>query len=178
MVRGQLVQLRTLGQNRPIPAVRSFAEAAPKIATGDEATSCWVAATRAARIIRPYDQLPAQAQRYRIWLIGHPKCGVAEGEDYLPDEFAAIAARRANDPEPMRAVPLIVIVPTRLTIPQNVEPAAWQQEYRENMADLARLSRQGRLVMDPLSGHHVHLDNPQVVVRAIREVIREMSRRL
>jgi pimeloyl-ACP methyl ester carboxylesterase len=168
MVRGQLVQLRTLAQNRPIPAARF--EAPSKVVTAD--TSCWARATAAARIVRPYDQLPAQAQRYRVWLVGHPRCG-PEGEDYLPDEFEAMAARRARDPQPLGAIPLIVIAQGRLsTPPPNVSLDSAQREYADRMADLSRLSQRGRVVTDTLSGHHVHLDNPRVVVTAIRDVLR------
>lgn len=178
MVRGQLVQLRTLAQDRPIPAVRSFAQAPPKMATGDEAASCRAKATAVARIVRPYDQLPAQAQRYRIWLLSHPKCGGGPGEDYLPDEFAAIAARRGHDPQPLGAIPLIVIAQAKLGAPPpGVSAEASRQEYSENMTDLSRLSRQGRVVADTLSGHHVHLDNPRLVVGAIRDVVREVAQR-
>lgn len=177
MIRGQLVQLRSLAQGRPIPAVRSFADAPPRISSGDERTSCWARAAAAARIVRPYDQLPAQAQRYRIWLLSHPRCGDEQDQDYLPDEFAAIAAHRGRDPQPLGGIPLIVIAPARLATPQGVSADAWRQEYSENMADLSRLSRQGRVVTDTLSGHHVHLDNPRTVVAAIRDVLRESAHR-
>lgn len=177
LVRGQWVRLRTLAQNRPIPPVHSLAEAPPKIATGDEATSCWAKSTADARIVRPYDQLPAQAQRYRIWLLGHPKCSGLGGEDYLPDEFEAMAAGRALDPQPLGAIPLIVIAPIPRGSPPTVSPDAWRQEYADNMGDLARLSRQGRVIADSLSGHHVHLDNPRIVITAIRDVVRDLAQR-
>jgi pimeloyl-ACP methyl ester carboxylesterase len=46
-----------------------------------------------------------------------------------------------------------------------------QQEKDDQKADLARLSRNAKLVRDPSSGHHIHVDNPELVARSIEEVI-------
>jgi pimeloyl-ACP methyl ester carboxylesterase len=37
--------------------------------------------------------------------------------------------------------------------------------------DLSRLSRNSRFILDPTSGHAIHIDNPQLVARAIEEVV-------
>ncbi len=176
VVRGQLVQLRTLAQDRTVPPVHSLAEAPPTAATGEEAAACQLTAAPDAKIVRPYDQLPAQPRQYRIWLLAHPKCGMSDGEDYLPEELADVAARRTAGPQPLGAIPLIVVVPGRLSTPRGVSPEAWRREYADNMADLSRLSRNGRVVADSVSGHHVQLDNPRVVVAAIWDVLRDLRR--
>jgi len=46
-----------------------------------------------------------------------------------------------------------------------------QQEKAAEQEDLARLSNNSRFVADPTSGHHIHLENSVLVVRAIREVV-------
>lgn len=52
-----------------------------------------------------------------------------------------------------------------------------RQEKREEKADLARLSRNSKLVRDPSSGHSIHVDNPRLVARAIEEVIEVASKK-
>lgn len=44
------------------------------------------------------------------------------------------------------------------------------------MNDLADLSSRGRVVTHTQSGHHIQLDAPGVVIRAIRDVIAEAQR--
>jgi len=46
---------------------------------------------------------------------------------------------------------------------------------RELQQELSRLSTAGRLVVAQGSGHYVQLDRPDVVVRAIRELVKELS---
>jgi hypothetical protein len=46
-----------------------------------------------------------------------------------------------------------------------------REEKDEQKADLARLSRNSKLIRDPSSGHDIQIDNPQLVVRAIEEVL-------
>jgi KaiC/GvpD/RAD55 family RecA-like ATPase len=40
--------------------------------------------------------------------------------------------------------------------------------------DLSKLSTRGRLVLDSLSGHHVQLDNPMLVVNVIRQMMAQV----
>jgi pimeloyl-ACP methyl ester carboxylesterase len=57
-------------------------------------------------------------------------------------------------------------------IPVVVITAASQpQAVREEHARIARLSSRGRHVIAGVGGHWIHLDQPEVVVRAIRDVI-------
>jgi hypothetical protein len=40
-----------------------------------------------------------------------------------------------------------------------------------------RLSRNAKLVRDPSSGHHIHVDNPELVAQSIEEVIQAALQR-
>ena len=168
--RGQFVLMRTLASDRPVPPVHSFAESPPPPATGVDADSCRARAERTARIVRPYDQLRAQAQRYRIWALQHPACG-SGGDDYFAEQMAAYYNRWSTDPHPLGDLPLIVVLGTRdRSPPPGLSEADWKSDSMR--IDLSRLSRRGRMVTDSLSGHHVQLDNPTLVVTLIREVLR------
>jgi hypothetical protein len=50
------------------------------------------------------------------------------------------------------------------------EPAHARQ-HRQEHAAVARLSRNGRLVVAEQSRHHVQLDEPELVVTIIRQVV-------
>lgn len=167
--RGQFVLMRTLATDRPIPPVHTFAESPPVPAASADADSCRARALRSARIVRPYDQLRAQAQHYRVWALQHPPCGQWQ-DDLFAEQMAAFFNRWASDPHPLGDLPLIVVL-GQSTRPPGLSEADWRSDSLR--IDLSRLSRRGRLVTDSLSGHHVQLDNPGLVVSLIREVLRE-----
>jgi pimeloyl-ACP methyl ester carboxylesterase len=66
--------------------------------------------------------------------------------------------------------PLIVLVGTRPD-PRAVTPEDVAREKAEEIEDQPRISRNSKLVRDPSSGHHIHVDNPKLVADAIGEVI-------
>jgi pimeloyl-ACP methyl ester carboxylesterase len=169
--RGQWVLPRTLATDRTIPTPRAWKEAPPKLWTGADAESCRAQAARNARIWRPYDQLRAEAQRYRVWLLQHPWCVVRE-DDYFAEEMAAFYAEWTSAANPLQELPLVVVMGTQKSAPP---PGLSEADLRSDSLriDLSRLSRRGRLVTDSLSGHHVQLDNPPLVLSAIRGIVRE-----
>jgi pimeloyl-ACP methyl ester carboxylesterase len=171
--RGQWVIPRLLATDRPVPAVRSMSESPPRPLPAAEADSCRARAERNARIFRPYDQLRAQAQRYRLWALQHPACVAVEGVDvHFAEEMAAFFNRWSAATHPLGDLPLIVIMGTRPRMPPpGLSLAEWKSDSLR--LDLSRLSRRGRLVEDSLSGHHVQLDNPALVVTLIRDLLRQ-----
>lgn len=173
--RGGLVRFRTLATGRPIPPVHSLDQSPPARATGQDLTTCRQEASTSI-IEAPFDKLPPLEQRYHLWAVRHPACLVGQ-EDYLPDEMAALHARREKTPQPLDGVALIVVAAVPGGSPPGVTLDNWRQEKAAHMSDLGRLSTRGRVVTDTLSGHHIQLDHPAVVIRAIRDVIAESMRR-
>jgi hypothetical protein len=48
---------------------------------------------------------------------------------------------------------------------------AFEEEHRRDHAAIAAMSRNGKLVIARHSGHHVQLDEPELVIKSIREVL-------
>ena len=167
--RAQFVVPRTLAADRPIPAARALAEQPPVLLARAECDSIRARAARNARIVRPFDQLDAQAQRYRIWALSNPACVIAE-DDYFAEEMAGFFDQWATSPHPLGDRPVIVVSgAARRSPPPGLSEAEWRSDSLR--IDLSRLSSRGRLVTDSLSGHHVHLDNPRLIARLTRELI-------
>ena len=78
-------------------------------------------------------------------------------------------ARQAN-PTPLGDRPLIVAAGTRSDPIVNV-PADIQNEKAAELLDQPRISRNSKLVTDPASGHHIHVDNPKLVATVIEDVV-------
>jgi pimeloyl-ACP methyl ester carboxylesterase len=72
---------------------------------------------------------------------------------------------RENRPYPLGDLPLIALSQGKRS-----------PEGKAMQADLARLSRRGRLTIVAQSGHRIHQDAPEAVIAAIREVVEAMRK--
>ena len=100
-------------------------------------------------------------------------------DDYLAEEFQQMYLSRTTNPEPLGNRPLIVLAAGKQPPPPGTSEELWKelrQEKDDQKTDLARLSRNSKLVRDPSSGHAIHVDNPQLVAHAIEEVLEAASK--
>ena len=67
-------------------------------------------------------------------------------------------------------MPLIVTA-QRKSNADGPDGVKFADEHREEQTALATMSRNGSLVIAAESGHHVQIEQPQLVVDAIRQVI-------
>jgi pimeloyl-ACP methyl ester carboxylesterase len=119
------------------------------------------AATTLRRLVGEVQKLPPELWPAVAAHWSRPKCFVAMARHLsgLPRSAREIAATGS-----LGAMPLVVIT-----------AASQPPAVREEHARIARLSSRGRHVIAGAGGHWIHLDQPDVVVRAIRDVI-EMAR--
>lgn len=115
----------------------------------------------------PLDRLPAVVPKARHWAMGKlidevgllPR-GMAVAESWR-QEFTALRRQRLDDPHPLGDLPLIAIERGK------DRDEVWQAQQKQ----LGALSRLGHLLRADDSGHMIHLYQPDVVTRAIREVV-------
>ena len=96
------------------------------------------------------------------------------GESYLADEFQQLYEARKTKPLPLGDLPLIVLAGAKDRMSSREmsrEERELHQEKASEQEDLARLSSNSRFVADPTSGHHIYVENPALVVDAIRDVV-------
>src|SRR5436190_20277200 len=79
---------------------------------------------------------------------------------------ASIPARRAATDRPY----------PRNTRRKRSERKALEAEHRRDHETIAAISRKGKLVIATHSGHHIQLDEPQLVIESIREVLEAMRK--
>jgi pimeloyl-ACP methyl ester carboxylesterase len=74
-------------------------------------------------------------------------------------------------------LPLVVLTASRRHLKQKVDPA-FEKNWQQLQTELARLSASSthRVVAD--SGHYLHLDQPQVVLEAVRAVVEATNHKL
>ena len=117
----------------------------------------------------PFNKLPPEAQRARRWMHARPTWMAANNSPFFAEEVAESKADRQRNPQPLADKPLIVLTRGK---PITGERAAEREEnHKRNQADLVTLSRRGKQVIAANSGHHIQIDEPELVVEAIREVL-------
>jgi pimeloyl-ACP methyl ester carboxylesterase len=110
----------------------------------------------------PYDRLPADAQRMRTWSFGQVKHWATNDNPFAGEELSALATE-LRKPYPLGNLPLVVISRGLDT----------DQELSRNQATLVGLSRRGRQVIAKSSVHEIMITEPDVVAKAIREVLND-----
>jgi hypothetical protein len=81
--------------------------------------------------------------------------------DSWRQESIALRRQRLSEAHPLGDLPLTVLARTKDNDPRR----------RKLQTELAALSKVGRLVWAENSGHEIHLYRPDVVVKAIREMV-------
>ena len=170
-INGELVRLAERSTGRPIPAPLAsnpFRESdlAPSVRAQIEA-----AARQAASMANepPRNKLPAESQRMRVWALSQVKHYVAHFNPFDSEELALMVAEQDRKPHPFGDLPLVVL--SRGT-PAHTGESQWIEDERvKGQAALVNLSSKGRQVIATGSGHHIQIEDPELVVSAIREVL-------
>jgi pimeloyl-ACP methyl ester carboxylesterase len=169
---GRVVASSSLATGRALPSIKTSGplriddippEALSQIRAG-------LAAARQHANDPPRDKLPADAQRMRAWALGRVGHVVAGVNPFEHEELAALRSRPREELQSLDSLPLIVITRGR---PDETGPnaAALEQEHKQDLAVIAGRSRRGRNIIAAKSGHHVQLDEPELVINTILEVI-------
>jgi len=123
----------------------------------------------------PRNKLPLDAQRMRSWTLGQLGHIAAAVNPFENEELKELRDQRASSEYPLGAMPLIVI--TRgISEKEGPDGEAFAAEHLQEHTALAKLSRKGKLIIATHSGHHVQLDEPELVVSSIREVLKSVPK--
>jgi hypothetical protein len=106
----------------------------------------------------------------RAWSTSQVKHSASNDNPYEGDELLAMQADRQKQPYPLGDRPLVVL--TR-GIPEFQGPnAGAQNEARQKeQAELATRARAGKQIVSARSGHHIDLEDPELVAQAVRDVV-------
>ena len=168
---GQPHRIRDGARGRPFPEPRIELDEELIIATKDHLTTPAEGALEA-----PLDRLPAAAQLIWRWAQSLPigRMGQRAELDWSPEELARFHQERIGHRATLGRIPLIVLARTEGGYPSGMQISAdsLERERRALQSDLAALSSNGQLRYAAHSGHNIHLEDPDFVVAAIREVAR------
>jgi pimeloyl-ACP methyl ester carboxylesterase len=168
IMNGKLVRVRMLSKGRQIPAPRTSITTADALSPKEkERIEAMIKQFKIRpEIEAPFDRLPAVVQSERIWALSQLKHFAATADDYLPEETAKIYAETRAATFPLRNLPLIVLSRSKDDYPPGAAEEM-SKEHRDEQESLSELSRRGKLIVVPNSGHHIQLDAPNAVIGAV-----------
>jgi pimeloyl-ACP methyl ester carboxylesterase len=175
------VRLRELATGRAVPAPQTMRSSPPRPPSPDDVKQFEEMRKMFGppRIEPPFDRLPAAVQRLQLWAAANPKLSAAT-EDFLAEELQLLYVERRAKAHPLGDIPLVVLAAGRSDgAPPGITDDDWKKisdEKRQQKADLATLSTNGVLVVAETSGHHIHLEDPQLVVESIKRVLDAVRR--
>jgi pimeloyl-ACP methyl ester carboxylesterase len=175
---GKIVRVRESASGKSLPEPQTIQSSPPKPPTVDDVKQQEFnrQVFGPPKISPPFDKLPPEMQKLRLWALDNPKL-TAAGEDFWADELQAMYLYRSKKPRPLGEIPLVVLIAGKdedIPAPQGTSAEEWRrfwQEKRRQKEDLVRLSGNSRFMLDEKSGHHIQLDDPQTVFSAIRTVV-------
>ena len=118
----------------------------------------------------PRDKLPPEAQRMRAWALGQLGHIAAGVNPFEIEELAALRAEQAKSEYPF-GDKLLIVLTRGIAEEDGPEGKALEAERRRNHSDIAKRSRQGKLIVAARSGHHIQMDEPELVIQSIRDVM-------
>lgn len=128
----------------------------------------------------PFDKLPPEAQKLQLWAMSLPfsKARI-EGGDFtdMRQDFLAMYKIRSASEHPLDSLPLIVISKSpELDNDDDYKPEqlAWNRALQ---AGLATLSTNSKQIVAQHSGHHIQLDQPDLVISAVLRIVDSVRHR-
>jgi pimeloyl-ACP methyl ester carboxylesterase len=178
-INGKLQRMRGLSQGRVIPAIQTGISAADKTIPAEEKQQLedFLKQIGPPKIEPPYDQLPADIRRVRLWALAQLQHYAADNDPFWAEEFAEMYAARQVRGYPLGDLPLVVLTRGKSEYPDTEDGARLDDERKRQQKDLLSLSSNSRQVVAQKSGHHIQLDDPELVTTAIGDVVNASRRR-
>jgi pimeloyl-ACP methyl ester carboxylesterase len=118
------------------------------------------------KVEEPFDRLPKDLHAARLWA---SRKWVADTDMYQAlvcaeswrQEFIALRRERLRQEHPLGSLPLIVLGRKQMDM----------EMRQKHLNEMKGLSSSGKLIIDEESGHEIHLYKPELVIKAIQDVV-------
>ncbi|WP_426670629.1 alpha/beta hydrolase [Mucilaginibacter sp. McL0603] len=121
----------------------------------------------------PLNKLSVNDQKMQIWAQSQPAYRKAGGNEmnWSPEDVADMYANKGKPEYMLDNIPLVVLSRGNGGYSGLADSAVLESERIQLQRDLAHLSTNSKIIFDNNSGHNIHLDDPALVIDAIRQVI-------
>jgi pimeloyl-ACP methyl ester carboxylesterase len=120
----------------------------------------------------PLDKLPDSIQKRQIWAQSQPGFRIAAGNEmnWSPEDVAAMYANKGRPEYMLGSKPLFVLSKKKGYYGNAPDSVQLEKTRLQLQEDLAHLSTNSKHIVDKNSGHNIHLEDPALVIDAIRQV--------
>jgi pimeloyl-ACP methyl ester carboxylesterase len=170
-VNGKLVRFAETATGRSVPPVKTSNPLRESDIPPDARAQIEAAAKQSVPTANdpPRDKLPVEARRMRTWALSQVKHYAAHVNPFEAEEFALLIADHKKKERPLGDIPLIVLTAGRSEY--GPDEKAIEDARKKDQAALATLSSKGKQVIAAGSGHHIQIEDPELVIKSIREVV-------
>jgi pimeloyl-ACP methyl ester carboxylesterase len=174
---GRRVHASDLTTGQPVPAVKMSNPLRESDIPPNALNQMKAGAASAATHANPGSRanLPPDAQRMRTWALGRWQHLAAAVNPFESDELAELRADRAGKEHPLGELPLVVLT-GGISDETGPDSKSLEDEHQKAQAALATLALNGKQVIAIRSGHHIQLDQPDLVTKAIGDVLNAAGR--
>jgi pimeloyl-ACP methyl ester carboxylesterase len=157
-------RIRNFAKGRVVPAPQEFFS--PQKDTAAQPT------TLNTEIDPPLDKLPDSIQKMQIWAQSQPGIIKAVGAEmeWSPEDVADLYKHQGEAAYMLDDMPLIILTRGKGGFDGRKDSLQLEKERLQAQRALTHLSTNSKQVIDMKSGHNIHVEDPPVVVAAIREV--------
>jgi len=170
-VNGKIERLRLLASaGKKIPSVKRTIDTLTKIPSTKEVEELWNMFGKPS-ISFPFNKLPANIQKIRLWAQSLPKYQIADADDYIPEEFKTMYADSQS--YKIGDKPLMILYSSKNEYPKELGTLrdSLMNDKIGNQHAFLRLSTNSKIIRTANSGHEIFLTEPDLVVSAIKQVI-------
>jgi pimeloyl-ACP methyl ester carboxylesterase len=176
--KGKRVRSRELSEGRTIPPIQTSISIADKTLSPGEIQRIEKLLNRTGplKIEAPFNRLTPRIQKMRLWALAQPQHYASNNENsffeaYKGEEYAEMFSARKAEDYPLGDLPLIVLTRGKSELPDTEEGRQDNEERKREQLDLLRLSRNSKQIIAEASGHDIQLEDPALVIDAVRGVV-------
>jgi pimeloyl-ACP methyl ester carboxylesterase len=120
-----------------------------------------------------FEKLPISVRKMQIWAQSQPALMKAvSGEmDWSPEDVADLYNHRGQPGYTFGEMPLIVLTRGKGGYDGRKDSLQLENGRLQAQRDLTKLSTNSKQIIDVNSGHNIHVEDPAVVIAAIKEVL-------
>jgi pimeloyl-ACP methyl ester carboxylesterase len=174
---GRLVHASDLATGRVVPAVKTSNPLRESEIPPTALDQMKAGAAEAAAHANPgsRSKLPPDAQRMRTWALARWQHVAAAVNPFESEELAGLRAKRAKSDQPLGDMPLVVLA-RGISDETGPDAKTREDDHQKEQAALAMLSRNRKRLVATQSGHHIQLDEPNLVIKSIGEVLKDVRK--